>query len=199
MNIKFPKNPKDGQIHKHEDSSQYYYIWNGYAWDTVTYSENIIEKSSQRISREIINETPIGDIDSVNNTFTLKSLPINNSLTVYVNGLLQKGGSVYDYITDSKFIYFNIPPDENSIILCSYYTFDVVSVNNESPKGKIDGINNVFTSIGKIIENSERIYLNGLLQKRGEDFDYIIRENEIIFNFPPIENSIIICFYETLL
>ncbi len=197
MNIKFPNNPKEGEIHKHSDSSPYYYIWNGYAWDTLTYSENVVEKSLQKSAKEIINETPSGLVNSINNIFKLDSLPIKNSLTVYVNGLLQKEGSEFDYVADSDTIYFNYPPYENSIILCSYYTFNVISVNNELPKGKSDGKNNVFLTIGKIIENSEKIYLNGLLQKSGSEFDYTINENAIIFNYAPVENSIIICFYET--
>lgn len=68
-------------------------------------------------------------------------------------------------------------------------------VVKEIPDGETDGENFIFKLLNAPIQFSEHIYLNGLLQKRGEDNDYIIIDDMIYFVEPPYENSLIICSY----
>ena len=141
-----PINPSVGQKYKISNSVSYYYEWNGFAWETqLESSGGSTDKNAQKVVKEIINETPAGDINSVNNIFELISLPEENSETLYLNGLLQKRGLDYDYTINESTITFNIPPLDESIILCSYSTIDQLYNKNEEPSGSIDGSNSIFT------------------------------------------------------
>jgi hypothetical protein len=68
-------------------------------------------------------------------------------------------------------------------------------VVKEIPTGDVDGENFIFKLANSPIQFSEHLYLNGLLQKRGEDHDYIIIEDVVYFIEPPFEDSLIICSY----
>lgn len=62
-------------------------------------------------------EIPSGTIDGVNDTFTLSVAPVR--LLVFVNGLLQQNGSLYDYVATLTTITFNadaIPQTGDSLI-----------------------------------------------------------------------------------
>ena len=69
------------------------------------------------------------------------------------------------------------------------------AMNKEEPSGNIDGYNFIFTLSHSPIIGSEHVYLNGLLQKSGEDSDYTFYDDTIYFVDPPIENSKIMCTY----
>ena len=61
----------------------------------------------------------------------------------------------------------------------------------------IDGVNNVFKLSKTPIPGSEHVFLNGMLQESGQNFDYILDGKNIIFNQAPIENMRIICSYRS--
>lgn len=204
MDIKLPKTPKDGEIFKHKSDAIYYYRWNGFAWETISYTSNPDSGDSgdnvgvSNFSiREVLNEVPSGLINSENREFILNYEPIKNSETVYLNGMLQKNGEDHDYVILKNSIYFNEAPISESLIICNYFIRSAISVKNEIPEGKKDGNNKDFFMVGNPETNTERIFLNGLLQKNG--LDYVIEDNKISFIEPPIENSIIICFYDSIL
>ena len=71
---------------------------------------------------EILNETPSGTKDGINQNFSLLYTPIINTEMIYLNGLLQKGGINEDYIVTNNIIIFNEAPLSNSIITCNYKT-----------------------------------------------------------------------------
>ena len=71
----------------------------------------------------------------------------------------------------------------------------ITHIDKEKPNGIIDGINNNFILNNNPIPGSEHIYLNGLLQDNGDD--YILINNNIIFNESPMYNSKIRCSYRT--
>lgn len=190
-----PVDPAIGQKYRISADSKYYYEWNGFAWETFADQNNSPSNTSQKLLKEIVNETPIGLINSSNVTFELGSLPEENSETVYLNGVLQKKGIDYDYTINGSVITFDFPPDEGSIILCSYSSIDQVYNKNEEPSGISDGSNNVFNLSKPPSIGYEKIYLNGILQKYGNDYDYTINGSSIIFNDPPPNNSIISCYY----
>ena len=67
----------------------------------------------------------------------------------------------------------------------------------EVPYGLIDGYNFVFSLSSTPIADSEHVYLNGLLQKAGENYDYVIYQKSIYFVEPPYQGSTIICSYSS--
>jgi len=69
-----------------------------------------------------------------------------------------------------------------------------ISIDKEIPFGEVDNINTVFTLNFTPIDNSEHLYLNGLLQ----DYDdYQISGSTITFFEPPFNGSKIKCSYRT--
>lgn len=83
-------------------------------WDEIYFStqKNEIKFSDQ--------ETPMGEIDDINDLFLLNNIPVINSEHIYLNGILQSRGDGNDYlITNNEIIFFN-PPEKNSKLKCSY-------------------------------------------------------------------------------
>ena len=64
------------------------------------------------------NETPVGAVNGVNTVFTIAYAPIDGSVQVYVNGLLQS--VTVDYTISSQTITFLVAPETGDIILVSY-------------------------------------------------------------------------------
>lgn len=58
-------------------------------------------------------------------------------------------------------------------------------VSKEVPAGVVDGENKTFSLLRTPIENSEHLYLNGLLLESGLGNDYVIVNGIITFNQPP--------------
>ena len=73
----------------------------------------------------------------------------------------------------------------------------VIHIDKEIPTGTIDEINQIFLLSNVPIPNSEHIYLNGLLLDSGVDEDYVMIDNQIIFNEPPLVGMKIRCSYRT--
>ena len=71
-----------------------------------------------------------------------------------------------------------------------------VYIDKEKPMGVMDGINKTFKLSKKPIQNSEHIYLNGLLQESGDD--YLINGDEINFFYSIPLGFKIRCSYRTL-
>ena len=59
----------------------------------------------------------------------------------------------------------------------------------------VDGKNTIFHITNVPEQNSEHIYLNGLLQDIGEDEDYTLEGNEIVFSEAPAPKTKIRCSY----
>jgi hypothetical protein len=79
------------------------------------------------------------------------------------------------------------------------YEFYVRTVSEEiykeEPAGETDGLNTIFILKNRPVLGTEHVYLNGLLQRRGDESDYTIIEDTIYFQYPPTENSEILCSY----
>jgi len=76
--------------------------------------------SGTGIDNLIVNEEPIGLINSINTEFELVNNPIEGTLAVYLNGLLQTPGTGKDYVTSGRDISFTKAPRNGSEILVSY-------------------------------------------------------------------------------
>lgn len=68
------------------------------------------------------NETPTGDVDGVNDTFTLGNAPLSGSLMLFKNGLLQREGSGNDFTISTDTIVFESDnlPQTDDILKASY-------------------------------------------------------------------------------
>lgn len=75
--------------------------------------------------------------------------------------------------------------------IIEYYNQNIIS--REIPIGVVDGVNLVFTLSNELVENSEHVYLNGLLQDEGEDYN--ISGKVITFGEAPHLGSRIRCSY----
>tara|TARA_Y100000389_G_scaffold203878_1_gene253908 strand:- start:2058 stop:2771 length:714 start_codon:yes stop_codon:yes gene_type:complete len=149
-------------------------------------------------------EVPLGLSDGVNKIFTLVHEPKFGSEHVYLNGLLQDpSGKNNDYTISDNIITFIETPVLGSKVRCSYRLIETISPelnisDKEVPSGIVDGLNREFLLNYFPEENSEHVYLNGLLQDESQNADYVIYENKIIFNFPPLSDSKVKCSYRYL-
>ena len=75
--------------------------------------------------------------------------------------------------------------------IIEYYNQNIIS--KEMPIGEVDGVNLVFVLSNELVENSEHVYLNGLLQDEGEDYN--ITGKIITFEEAPYQGSRIRCSY----
>lgn len=72
------------------------------------------------IANLITNEVPSGAVNSINTVFTISNSPVNGTVQVILNGLLQKPGIGFDYIISNQTITFIKAPHTNSEILVHY-------------------------------------------------------------------------------
>lgn len=193
--MKLKKQAVKGEIIKSE-SKKFGLCWNGFAWERVK-TEEITEDTLfvRTVSRDVSREAPAGVIDGVNFIFELEYSPLMLSEQVFLNGLLQKRGSEYDYTIVGSRIYFVEPPMPGSTIQCNYVAGSSGEVRNEKLVGLADGENSIYTLSKNPISGSENVFLNGLLQREGVDEDYVLQGNVIIFAEAPLPGSTLLCNY----
>jgi hypothetical protein len=75
---------------------------------------------SKALIRFISHEIPSGDINNINTVFQLANIPIENSLVLTLNGMVQSEGITKDYTISGMTITFNKPPIFNSELLAFY-------------------------------------------------------------------------------
>ena len=158
-----------------------------------TYYYFLEESLQGYIDREI----PIGNINGENNTYNLSRIPLEGTEHVYLNGLLQEKGVDADYTLTGTTLTFAYSPLEDSLIQCTYkYSIAPptrVLSYKEIPQGNINGTNTTFVLDFAPAENSEHVYLNGLLQEK--DLDYVVEGKNIIFNLPVRFGNKLTCTY----
>jgi hypothetical protein len=158
-----------------------------------TYYYFLEESLQGYIDREI----PTGNINGENNTYNLSRIPLEGTEHVYLNGLLQEKGIDADYTLTDTTLTFAYSPLEDSLIQCTYkYSIAPptrVLSYKEIPQGNINGTNTTFVLDFIPAENSEHVYLNGLLQEK--DLDYVVEGKNIIFNLPVRFGNKLTCTY----
>ena len=70
----------------------------------------------------ICNEVPSGSINGSNTVFTLANTPVTDSLSIFLNGLLQEPGAGNDYNLSTATITFTTAPESGDILLANYLT-----------------------------------------------------------------------------
>jgi hypothetical protein len=151
------------------------------------------------VINDVNKEIPVGKIDEINTEFSLNNVPEVTTEYVFLNGLLQEYGPNSDYTIVGDKLLFNYPPMINSKLIISYKTSQYIEssyrVDREKPIGLLDEINVNFTLENTPNNNSESVFLNGLLQEYGPNSDYVIIGNRIVFNYPPMLNSRLVVSY----
>ncbi|WDI05113.1 hypothetical protein PUW25_26445 (plasmid) [Paenibacillus urinalis] len=73
------------------------------------------------------------------------------------------------------------------------YVVDHFHAYREKPIGVIDGVNKIFFLSRTPRDNTELVFLNGILRDRGEEEDYVIEGNKItMVEAPPINAKILV-------
>ena len=148
-------------------------------------------------------ETVSGVSDGTNKTFFLNNTPSpQNSLMLYVNGVLQTQSSGKDYTLESgSIVQMRIPPLTGSVLVATYeydYTYPVGSSTAwmEIPSGSADGVTNVFglSSVPLPLE-ATMFYINGVLQRQGPTYDYVLTGSTVTMNYFPQSGSNLLASY----
>lgn len=167
--------------------------------DGLTITANTLNSSKIFVNKE----TPLGLTNGINTTYILEHEPTPGSDHLYLNGLLIEDGTSTDYTISGSVITFSEPLLNGSKLSCTYYYADSTPVkvfkDKEIPSGSINGINRVFILQYLPVEDSEHLYLNGVLQENGEENDYIISNSTITFKEAPPTNVKLRCTYYYML
>ena len=147
-------------------------------------------------------ESVAGDVDGINMVYTLNNEPSpSNALMLYVNGVLQKQGLGYDYYLSGSTVGMFYAPQPGSYLLATYMynvsSFPGTSTSwMEVPTGEADGVNKnfVFAHTPNPPE-SFMFYYNGVLQRQGLGYDYLLIGNTVVMNNTPITGSVMTATY----
>lgn len=143
------------------------------------------------------NEVPTGNINGVNNIFTLGLTPSPSaSVELFLNGLLLQQGT--DYTLSGFTLTLSSPPAIGDVLIAFYRALGSGGGPNfsdaEVPGGAVNGTNVTFTVAN--VPNprgSLQLYLNGVLQQQGTD--YTISGLTITFASAPAVGDVLNAFY----
>lgn len=133
-------------------------------------------------------ETPSGDIDDSNVTFTLSNAPYpSHVLMLFVNGVLQVQGAHADYVLSGNVITLTTPPLAKSKVVATYayLTMGTRVAWMEQPVGDVDSINMIYEL--KYLpspSNTLMLFVNGVLQKQNEDY-FLTGKEVMLYDAPP--------------
>jgi len=129
--------------------------------------------SSTALNTEfVVNETPSGLINGSNTSYTTASEFTANSTRVYLNQIRQILGLQYSE-SGTTGINFDVSytPQTGDILRIDYNTSTVVIsqtlVENETPIGTINGVNDTFTAANVFNTGTSQVYLNMVRQTLG--------------------------------
>jgi len=150
------------------------------------------------------NETPKGDLDGVNCTFTLANTIVNaDSIVITKNGVTQTKGEDY-YITGAanQIIVFAVAPESTDLLQAYYeYSTSLITGGYEFvvPTGNIDGSNETYLIPSEPKPTSSlRMFYNGVLLYPSQDWNFSNSSNTtILLNFPPEGDDTLLSMYRS--
>ena len=130
---------------------------------------------------------PIFGVDGLRNVDTIEDLNLI-SYDRRRGGMIVgiEGGSKYYRLKNIDWIGDISDWEQIAFLLVNGGQSSIRFIDKEIPSGVVDGDNSIFILNNIPSENSEHIFLNGLLQKKNKDgikYDYDIINNEIHFEF----------------
>ena len=78
-----------------------------------------VRRNFQKLGQLVYGETPTGDVDGANDTFTLVSAPISGTLRLFLDGLLLRPTS--DYTVAGNTITLGSAPSPGSWLMADYH------------------------------------------------------------------------------
>lgn len=149
---------------------------------------------NEPIDSFISREVPAGNVDGSNRTFYSEFDFAASTLEVYLNGLLQEVDVEYT-TSGQRTIIFSDPPAIDDEVLISYFIgFGDQVISGETPSGVIDGSNATFLSEFEFIPESVAVYINGVMQKRIQDFNTSGLHTVFLTDSPGIGEDILISY-----
>ena len=120
-------------------------------------------------------ETPSGNIDGANSSFTIATTPtVASSLMVFRNGILQSPSFDYSFLNKTVTFASGSLPQTGDRLQVSYRIGTPAQssafVDNETPQGTADGVNLTFRLAGSPTSNTLRLYKNGALLQANSDY-----------------------------
>jgi hypothetical protein len=130
------------------------------------------------------NETPAGNLNGVNKTFTLTQPPAPaGSLSLFRNGIMQRAGT--DYTLSGATVTFTPAAPQSGDVMVAFYRVtgtgpSVLFTDGETPTGTIDGVNTTFTLLNAPAPTgSLQLFKNGALLRATVDFT--LTGNTVVF------------------
>ena len=144
---------------------------------------------------------PLFGVDGLRNVNTIEDLNLI-SYDRRRGGMIVgvEGGSKYYRLKNIDWIGDISDWEQIAFLLVNGGQSSIRFIDKEIPSGVVDGDNDIFILDNIPSENSEHIFLNGLLQKKNKDgikYDYDIIGDEIHFELPPLPSMEIVCSYRT--
>lgn len=85
------------------------------------YVDGVFFDYSDAMIKRFLVEMPSEATDGSTVTFTLPHTPVDNTVKVFLNGVLQRSGASYDYTISGASVTFNVAPDDGDVVVASYF------------------------------------------------------------------------------
>lgn len=113
----------------------------------------------------LVKETPAGLVNGTNTTYTLAGVPLNNQgVLVFIDGLAQNGVQA---AVSGQTITMSVAPAPGQSVFAWYFELSpesILSGQHETPSGAVDGINSIFTLVGRAASlESTLVFVDGML------------------------------------
>ncbi len=140
-----------------------------------------------------------GEVNSPNGLLKLDDLGAININTAKLSNLYLSKTQTPQILNDKICIYFN--ESDNKLHIKTetedkVLVLEIHFISDEEPQGEINGENTVFVLQHPPILNSERVFINGLRERKN---NYQINGNELIFNEPPFVGAVITIDYSYII
>jgi len=94
--------------------------------------------------------------------------------------------------------FWDVVDDGESRTITNTLTKSAITVGPLAPAGLVDGINSDYTLPHVPLTGTLQVYYNGLLQKQGENYDYLEADRVVSFGEPPHAESTITVIYDRM-
>jgi len=150
--------------------------------------------NSGEFRTKIVNEVPIGLVNSSNTAYSLKYVPNPNTQQLYMNGV--RLAPTLDYSITANNITMNFAPITGFTLLADYSIGTVITNEyyNEVPSGTINGINTIFTLLHSVSGTDIELFVNGIRQQLGIDFT--VSGTDITFLIAPLTGYTLLADYK---
>lgn len=136
--------------------------------------------------------------DDVETEFECTYAPIEDSLDVFLNGVLQEIN--VDYVLSAGTIIFDVEPDDGWKIEARYSHGEQLVFASRTPeydKFAGDGLTILFALTATRISNTLSVYIDGIMKELGVDYTETGSGASITFASAPYSGAVIEARYET--